>query len=93
MPRQAGLFEEAGGSPVRAYIMLRRRGGNIPPKWIDRSRESRKAREKKLKAVLPDGDVDVMIDLEDWELAYRKECFYRGIRALMEIERKGKTKL
>jgi len=31
--------------------------------------------------------------IRKWELAYRKECFYRGLRALLELERAGKTKI
>jgi hypothetical protein len=93
MPREATLFEQTGGSPVRAYLALLRDGGNIPPNWIDRARESRKNREKALVETLQEGGVSGLLDLEDWELAYRKECFYRGIRALMELQRDGKTKL
>jgi hypothetical protein len=31
--------------------------------------------------------------LREWEVAYQKQCFYYGIRALLEIGRKGKTSL
>jgi hypothetical protein len=44
-------------------------------------------------AALKTGGVAGVITLEDWELAYRKECFYHEIRALLELERRGKTKL
>ena len=27
--------------------------------------------------------------VEDWERVYRKECFYRGLRVLLELERDG----
>ena len=30
--------------------------------------------------------------LKAWELAYRKETFYIGLRALLEISRDGVTK-
>jgi hypothetical protein len=33
------------------------------------------------------------LTLEEWELAYRKECFYYGIRVLLDLDRTGKTKL
>jgi hypothetical protein len=47
MSREAGLFDEANGSPLRGYLLLKsRRGRNIPPNWIVRSRKSRKGREK-----------------------------------------------
>ena len=35
---------------------------------------------------------DVLI-VEDWEVAYRKECFYRGLRVLLELERDGQSLL
>lgn len=93
MPREAGLFEEAGGSPVRGYILLKQGGGNIPPAWVDRARTSRVNRHKSVKKALQEGGIAEIAVLEDWELAYRKECFYHGIRALFELERKGKTTL
>jgi len=93
MPREAGLFEMAGGSPLRGYLLLRQQGGNIPPQWIERSSESRRSRQKKLVQVLRKGSIRDIPDVEDWEVAYRKECFYRGIRILFELERAGKTKL
>ena len=93
MPREASLFDETSGSPLEAYLLLRRNGGNIPPAWIDRASESRKKREKELASALKKNSLDALDLLRDWETAYRKECFYYGIRALMELQRKGKTRL
>lgn len=93
MPREAGLFEETNGSVVEAFLLLRQNGGNIPPAWIDRAAASRKNREKALAKSLEDNSLDALPLLRDWELAYQKECFYYGIRALLELERSGKTKL
>jgi hypothetical protein len=94
MSREAGLFDEANGSPLRGYLLLKsRRGGNIPPNWIVRSRKSRKGREKDVATAFKKSKRARMTTLEDWELAYRKECFYRGIRALLDLEREGETRL
>lgn len=93
MAREAELFEMAGGSPLRGYLLLRQQGGNIPPMWIDRSTESRRRRQKVIARVLQKGSVRDVPFVEDWEVAYRKECFYRGIRILFELERSGKSKL
>lgn len=93
MPREATLFEESGRSCVEAFLLLRRDGGNIPPAWIERAKEGRKRREKALASGLRKNSLDALALLRDWELAYQKEAFYRGIRALMEMERTGKTKL
>jgi len=32
---------------------------------------------------------DLRSVLERWEIAYRKESFYRGIRVLLELQREG----
>ena len=97
MAREASLFDESEGSPLlRAYTLLKKRGSaNIPPSWIDRARQSRKTREsmvanalKKQKRKPADSAL-----LKDWDLAFRKECFYHGLRVLLELERKGKSKL
>jgi hypothetical protein len=94
MPREATLFDETAGSVVRAFLLLKSQGSaNIPPSWIDRAHESRKNREPKVAKVLRRGRVTDIVDLENWDLTYRKECFYRGIRILLELERSGKSRL
>ncbi len=93
MQRRAKLFDDTGGSSVRAFLELRRGNGNIPPAWIERSAESRRQRQAELTELLAAQSIDAIVALEDWEKAYEKECFYRGIRILLELERKGGTKL
>ena len=94
MPREATLFEESRGSAVRGYLLLKQGGSaNIPPNWVERARGSRKNRERDVAARLKDGRVQDIVVLENWEVAYRKECFYRGLRILLELERSGKTEL
>ena len=93
MAGDSTLFDEAKGSVIRGYILLKEHDGNVPPAWIDRAKASRKKRQTKLAKILKSGKVKDILQLEDWELAYQKECFYYGIRLLMELERSGKTKL
>lgn len=93
MAREAALFDETSGSVVEAFLLLRSEGKNIPPMWIERARESRKNREKVLAQLLAENSLDALAALRDWELAYRKECFYYGVRALFEIQRGGRTSL
>ena len=93
MPREAVLFQESSGSPVEAFFLLREKGGNIPPAWIERATESRKSREKRLAELLAENSLDALQAIRDWELSYRKECFYYGLRVLLELARKGKSKL
>jgi len=93
MPREAALFDSTNGNVVEAYFVLRESGANIPPMWIDRAHLSRKKKEKELAKLLKEGSLDAVGFLKEWELAYRKECFYYGIRVLMELERQGRSKL
>ncbi|KAF0175983.1 MAG: hypothetical protein FD161_3162 [Limisphaerales bacterium] len=93
MPREAALFDSTNGNLFLAYLALREEGANIPPAWLDRSRESRKKREKELGKLLKAGRLDAANYIREWELCYRKECFYHGLRALLELERTGRTKL
>jgi hypothetical protein len=92
MAREAGLFEASKGSIVEAYFLLRKGSKNIPPAWIDRAGESRKGREKNLGKLLKSKSLDAVALLKDWEISYQKECFYYGLRALLELERHGRTK-
>lgn len=92
MPREATLFEITGGNVTDAFLLLRAEKKNIPPSWIQRAHESRKSREKRLSLFLRKGQLDAIGYMKDWYIAYQKECFYNGIRALFELERKGKTK-
>jgi hypothetical protein len=93
MSREAALFDSTDGNLLIAYQTLREEGANIPPAWLDRSRESRKKREKELGRLLKSGKLDAANYIREWELFYRKECFYRGLRALLELGRHGETKL
>lgn len=93
MPREAGLFEQTDGSPLEAFLLLRQSGGNVPPMWIERAKASRKHREKQLSKALRSKSLDAVYLLREWETYFRKEMFYYGIRVLMELERKGASKL
>jgi hypothetical protein len=93
MPREASLYDSTNGSVVDAFFLLRSEGKNIPPAWIDRAEQSRRNRQKELGKLLKARDLDAVPALKDWEVAFKKECFYYGLRVLMELERRGKTKL
>lgn len=43
--------------------------------------------------VLHGSDWGGIATLRDWEQAYLNECFYRGIRILLELERSGESDL
>lgn len=91
MPRDAALFEEANGSPLEGYILLKAEGGNIPPRWITNARHSRRSRQAKIAKHLKSGGWQHLVTVREWETSYQKECFYRGIRILLELERNGQS--
>jgi hypothetical protein len=93
MPREASLYEEANGSIVEAYFLLKEGSANIPPMWIERARESRKKLHKDVATILRKENLLGIQQLRDFELRFRKENFYQGLRILLELERQGKTKL
>ena len=93
MAGDANLYESTDGNIFLAYLLLREEGKNIPPSWISRSKQSRKNREKDLAKLLHKGSLDAANYIRDWELAFKKECFYTGLRALLDLERHRKTNL
>ncbi len=92
MSRDAELFESTTGNVIDAFILFRENCANIPESWIARSQQSRKSRQKKIISLLRKRSLDVMPLLSDWYKMYQKECFYRGIRILLDLERNGKSK-
>lgn len=106
MPREARLFESAKGSPTRALFKLqgnippnwiaRARGSrkNLEPDLVASMKRLRKLRKyrPKARATIKAADQELKTLLKAWELAYRKESFYNGLRALLEISRAGQTK-
>jgi hypothetical protein len=92
MAREAWLYDSTGGNIFLAYLHVREQHMNIPPNWVVRARDSRKAREKELAKMLKSGDLNAANYIREWELFFKKECFYRGLRALLDMERAGKTK-
>jgi hypothetical protein len=106
MPREAQLFDSCSGSAVKGFMKLR---ANIPPRWIDNARASRKTIEPSIgiclrklrglrknhprsKSAIKNTTKDLRDILHQWELRYRKEVFYLGIRTLLEIDRDGSSK-
>jgi len=106
MPREAKLFESAEGSPARALFKLqgnippnwiaraRRSRKSLEPDLIASMKKLRKLRKTRPKALatIKVADQELKALLKAWELAYRKESFYNGLRALLEISRDGETK-
>jgi len=90
MSDESTLYEQAKGNPVEGYLLLKSMGGNVPPNWIHRYTASRKKKQIELAKTLKKG-LSAYGALLEWEEAYKKECFYYGIRALFELERDGKT--
>lgn len=107
MPREAKLFVSSAGSAMRGFMKLR--GNITPRwiENARRSRKRREpdvlnafrklARLRKhhprAKAAIRDAQHELKAALKNWETAYQKENFYRGIRVLLDIQRVGASKL
>jgi hypothetical protein len=103
MPREAKLFESAKGSPSRALFRLqgnippnwikRARGSrkSLEPSLVKAMRTLRRLRKTRPNArtIIKGAEQDLRSQLKAWETAYRKETFYNGLRALLEISRNG----
>jgi hypothetical protein len=106
MPREAKLFESASGSPARALFKLqgnippnwiaraRRSRKSLEPDLVASMRKVRRLRKTrpKAQATIKAAQQEMKMLLKAWEVAYRKESFYNGLRALLEISRDGETK-
>lgn len=93
MAREAKLYEAAQGSPLEGYFLLKAAGKNVPRSWFGRAASGRKERHEAVAEALRQGKWGEICTLRDWEQAYLKECFYYGIRVLLELERTGSTSL
>jgi hypothetical protein len=106
MPREARLFELAKGSPARALFRLqgnippnwiaRARGSrkSLEPDLVTSMKKLRRLRKNRPKAhaTIHAAEQELKALLKAWEIAYRKESFYNGLRALLEISREGESK-
>jgi hypothetical protein len=106
MPREAQLFDSCSGSPMRGFLKLhanvtprwianaRASRKRIEPSVSKCLRELRRLRKKRprAKSTIKRATKDLREILNQWELKYRKEVFYLGIRTLLEIDRDGFSK-
>jgi len=105
MPREAKLFETSNGSPTRALFKLqgnippnwirraRSSRKNLEPDLVKAMQKVQKLRKTRPKArvAIRTAQQELKAVLKVWEVAYRKETFYNGLRALLEISRGGKS--
>jgi hypothetical protein len=103
MPREAKLFETSEGSPARALFRLqgnippnwirraRSSRKNLEPHLRMAMQKVQKLRKTRPKArvAIKTAQRELTAVLKVWEVAYRKETFYNGLRALLEISRQG----
>ena len=106
MARKARFFESSKGSPARGLFKLRgnippnwiarARGSrkSIEPDLVASMKKLRKLRKGRpnAHATIRAAEQELKMLLKAWEVAYEKEAFYNGLRALLEISRDGETK-
>jgi hypothetical protein len=107
MPREARFFNSCAGSAVRGFMKLRGNitprwiaNAHTSRKRLEPDIEKRlhklrvlQKRHPASKVALKDAQRDLGSVLRQWEMAYRKENFYRGIRVLLELQREGASML
>jgi hypothetical protein len=107
MPREAKLFDSVNGSPTRALSRLegnippawikraRASRKSLEPDIVLAMKKVQKLRRTrpKARATIATAVQELRGVLKAWELAYQKETFYHGLRALLEISRNGVTHL
>jgi len=107
MPREARLFTSSAGSVVRGYLKFRanipprwignarRSRKRIEPEIAEGFRSLKRLRSGRPRArvAIRNAERELRSVLDRWELAYRKENFYRGIRILLELQRNGSSRL
>jgi hypothetical protein len=107
MPREPKLFNASKGSPSRGFLRLA--GNLPPswidraitsrkalePGVLNAIRKLKRLRVKRPNArvTIKAAEGELRAALREWETAYQKECFYYGIRVLLELERGGSTRL
>jgi hypothetical protein len=106
MPREARLFEAVKGSPARALLRMhanvppnwivraRRSRKAIEPDVVEaiRKLETLRRRRPKARATIRAAEQQLRTLLKVWDERYRKESFYNGLRALLELSRNGATR-
>lgn len=107
MAREAKLFDVTSGSPTRGFRRLvgnlppswieratvARKAREPDVLKALRRLESLRRRRPNARATIKAAEKELRAILRDWETAYRKECFYYGIRVLLELDRNGSTRL
>jgi hypothetical protein len=105
MPREPRLFNASKGSPSIGFLRLTgnlppswidrayESRKTLEPQVLKAARKLKQLRLRRPNArvTLKLAERDLRAALKEWELAYRKECFYYGIRVLLELERNGST--
>ena len=107
MPREARLFDSSEGSAVRGYLKFqgnispswiqhaRTSRKRIEPEIVAAlgSLKRLRTRRPRARVAIRNSRKELRAVLGRWEIAYRKENFYRGIRILLELQRDGSSKL
>jgi hypothetical protein len=107
VPREAKLFNASDGSAAKGFLRLS--GNIPPSwiDRETKSRKQRepavlaalhhlkrlRKRRPNARATIRAAQKELRRALREWDTAYRKQCFYYGIRALLELDRRGKTRL
>jgi hypothetical protein len=89
------LYEKYKNDIYGGYLQIKDNYKNLPLSWYERSKESRRSLHDDVASILVNEDRSEVgkNTVIDWELKFRKECFYLGIRILLELERDSMSDL
>jgi hypothetical protein len=105
LPREAKLFDASSGSAVRGFLKFNAnipprwiKNARASRKRLEPEIVRIFGDLKRLQKARPNAHVtikktskELRMALAQWETAYRKETFYRGLRVLLELQRNGSS--
>jgi len=103
MPREAKLFYASSGSAVRGFLKFnanipprwiknaRTSRKRLEPEVVRILGDLKRLRKTRPNALVTinKSRKELRTALDLWEIAYKKETFYRGLRVLLELQRNG----
>ena len=88
------LFKLQGNVPPSWILRARRSRKNLEPDVVRALKKLQQVRKRRpnAHATIKAAKLELAALLRTWEISYRKETFYNGLRTLLELSRQGTSK-
>ena len=88
------LFKLQGNVPPSWILRARRSRKNLEPDVVRALKKLQQVRKRRpnAHATIKAAKLELGALLRTWEISYRKETFYNGLRTLLELSRQGISK-